>query len=136
MTQQRKFVACLRFSGDDLIPEEISVLLHGVPTLARRKGQTIEFGEGRTRIAKFGQWHLEANGTEPADAGAVVMEILKQLTDDVSIWEELGRRFDVDIFCGWFLDKENEGLKLSPQVLRSLGERGIKLDIDIYGPIN
>ena len=37
------------------------------------------------------------------------------------------------IFCGWFMDEWNEGAILSANTLHALGERGIHLDIDLYG---
>jgi hypothetical protein len=38
------------------------------------------------------------------------------------------------VFCGWFVNEGNEGVEIEPHALRALGERGIKLDLDIYGP--
>jgi hypothetical protein len=36
------------------------------------------------------------------------------------------------MFCGVWLDEGNQGLALSPKTLQMLGERGIKLELDIY----
>ncbi|TWI36168.1 hypothetical protein IQ26_03122 [Mesorhizobium tianshanense] len=36
------------------------------------------------------------------------------------------------MFCGVWLNEENQGLGLAPQTLLMLGERGIELDLDIY----
>ena len=49
------------------------------------------------------------------------------------MWRALVARYDVDLFCGWFLENSNEGVSLSPSSLLALGERGIELDVDIYG---
>jgi hypothetical protein len=62
-----------------------------------------------------------------------IAQIFGQLTSDLDVWRSLVARFDVDLFCGWFLDRANEGTALSPSSLLVLGERGIELDIDIYG---
>jgi len=43
-------------------------------------------------------------------------------------------RFEVDIFCGLFMGSSNEGLSLSPRTLSALGQCGIELGLDIYGP--
>jgi hypothetical protein len=39
----------------------------------------------------------------------------------------------MDLFCGLFLRTYNEGLTISPSTLRDLGEREIKIDLDIFG---
>ncbi len=46
----------------------------------------------------------------------------------------LASRFDIDLFCGWFMAGGNEGVELSPATLLALGERGIRLGIDLYAP--
>jgi len=45
----------------------------------------------------------------------------------------LTTRFRVDVFCGLWLIEGNEGISLDPSTLKALGERGILLDLDIYG---
>ena len=39
----------------------------------------------------------------------------------------------MDLLRGLFLVEGNEGMVLSATTLRRLGERGIKIDLDIYG---
>lgn len=46
----------LRVSGDHLIPEEISTILHVTPHVARRKGAIKISPSGKKIIAKFGLW--------------------------------------------------------------------------------
>jgi hypothetical protein len=36
----------------------------------------------------------------------------------------------MDVYCGWFMDKENEGLGISATTLRELGVRGIELSLE------
>jgi Domain of unknown function (DUF4279) len=62
-----------------------------------------------------------------------IKSILGKLTSDVSSWKRLAAAFEVDLFCGHFMQKENEGLSISPESLAMLGERGIALALDIYG---
>lgn len=57
---------------------------------------------------------------------------MKTLTSDLAVWVDLVRRFKVDMFCGVWLDEGNQGLALMPQTLHLLGERGVKLELDIY----
>lgn len=50
----------------------------------------------------------------------------------MAVWQDLARRFQVEIFCGLFLESFNEGLSLSASTLQLLGERSIALDLDMY----
>jgi len=77
---------------------------------------------------------LEVKPTEPEDVNSQVAEILARLPEDPRVWAELGRRFRVELFCGWFLNDSNQGVAISAANLRALGERGIELQLDIYGP--
>lgn len=54
------------------------------------------------------------------------------MTDDLSVWDLLTKRFKVDAFCGLWLDETNEGETLEADVLLMLSQRGIKLELDIY----
>jgi hypothetical protein len=83
------------------------------------------------RIAKTGSWRLSAGRREPEDLEAQILEILGQLTQDLSVWESLSR-YQPDLFCGLFMGNTNDGLPLSAKVLLSLGQRGIALGLDIY----
>jgi hypothetical protein len=122
----------LRIIGDSLIPDEVTRLLGMSPSESQTKDQELRGKSGRVRVAKFGAWRVHASETSPADLDVQVKEILSKLNPDVAVWRELSRRFDIDLFCGWFMEKENEGLGVSADTLRSLGERGIELSLDIY----
>jgi len=127
-------LATLRIFGDDLVPDEISKLLCGNPTWSASKGDTTPSNSpGGVRVARTGSWRLQAKESKPENINGQVEEILGQLTSDLGIWRALTSRFDVDLFCGWFLERSNEGVSLSPATLMSLGVRGIEMDIDIYG---
>jgi hypothetical protein len=128
-------VATLRFFGDDLVPDEISSLLGGAPTWSARKGEVVPSkSPGGFRTVPTGCWCLEATETLPGDVDAQVSELLAALTQDLAVWSALAARFDVDLFCGWFMTKSNEGATVSPATLLELGQRGIELGLDIYGP--
>jgi hypothetical protein len=124
--------AALRIIGDSLIPEEVTSLLGATPTKAQRKGQELRGSSGTSRTAKFGMWRLQAAETTPGDLDAQVQEILAQLTDDIAVWNRLASQFDIDLYCGWFMEKENEGLGVTAATLRELGARSIELSLDIY----
>lgn len=124
--------ATLRIIGDDLMPDEVTALLGAAPTMATTRGQVNQLGMG-PKVWRTGSWRLEAPDAEPANPDGQIAEILDELTPDLAIWRALARRFKVDLFCGWFMAEGNEGVSLSPETLRALGERGIRLDIDLYG---
>lgn len=125
--------ATLRVFGDDLNPEEVSSLLGAEPTYMCRKGDARALTGGRVIIEKRGSWRLSASRREPENLDGQVLELLGRLTQNLEVWKELSTRYEVDLFCGVFMESSNDGLPLSPMTLLALGERGIKLDLDIYG---
>jgi hypothetical protein len=125
--------ASLRFSGDDLNPDELTALLGGMPSTCARKGDAIRFGTtGRERIAKTGSWNVTVERREPGDLDAQIEELLSPLSSDLSIWRSLGK-YRPDLFVGLFLRESNEGFEISAHSLSLLAERGILLGFDIYG---
>jgi len=75
---------------------------------------------------------LEAESAEPEDINGQVSWLLSQVESDPEVWKTLVHRFDVDIFCGLFMQGSNEGMSLAPDVMALLGERGIHLALDLY----
>ena len=124
--------AALRLFGEDLRPEEITALLGASPTSSHLRGEPDERRRD-ARVWPIGGWVLEADDSAPADPDQQIAQILDQLTADPVVWQSLAARFRIDMFCGWFMDELNEGVSLSAATLRSLGGRGILLDMDIYG---
>jgi Domain of unknown function (DUF4279) len=135
MAHISKSVASLRLMGDDLIPAEISKILGSDSTSGHFKGEVI-LGKttGREYIKKFGFWRLKAKDAEPENLDGQVAELLSKLTKDLAVWTDLKSRFEIDLFCGLFMDVSNEGFELSSVTLASLAERGIAIGFDIYGP--
>jgi hypothetical protein len=127
--------ATLRIIGDDLIPAEVSSLLGCAPTLAQEKGEVL-IGKktGAKRIARMGMWRLQSTDREPENLDGQIEEILNRVTGDIENWKALTRRFRVELFCGLFMGSGNEGMSISPGALFALGQRGIELALDIYGP--
>ena len=134
MAHLARSVASLRIFGDDLQPEEISRLLGCAPTKAWPKGHVQISKSGREFVKKAGGWLLHASETEPENLDGQVSELLAKLTSNLGIWVELAQRFEIDLFCGWFMESSNEGVSVSIATMRALGERGIELSLDIYGP--
>ena len=107
-------------------------MLGASPTTAQFAVEELRGSSGITRTAKFGMWRLTASETTPGDLDAQVREILAQLASDISVWSRLLEHYEIDIFCGWFMKKANEGLGISANTLWELGVRGIDLSLDIY----
>jgi hypothetical protein len=126
--------ASLRIFGDDLIPEEITGLLRCEPTQAWRKGDGLSLPSGREFLRRTGAWFLSAAVAEPENLDGQVAELFSHMTSDLKVWAAISQNYRVDLFCGWFMNEPNEGVSISPHTLRLLGERGIPLSVDIYGP--
>ena len=135
MAHLYRSVAALRVAGDTLIPSEITSSLGAEPSIAQTKGdQIVGPKTGTIRIAKSGMWQLQATTRQPEDLDGQVQELLDQLTTDLAIWADLARRFNIDLFCGLFMEVTDEGVSLSPHTLVALGKRGIELGLCIYAP--
>jgi len=117
MGEVLRTAASLRFFGDDLDPDQVTYAL----------GKS----SGTFRTANYGTWLLEVERRSPGDLNGQIAELLKGTTDDLEIWRSLSQRFQSDIFCGLFLNKQMSGIDVSPQTMLTLGERGLLLDLDI-----
>ena len=117
--------------GDNLEPDAITELLQCDPSSAHRLGETI--GRKGKRIAKTGLWSLRASTQNPGNLDIQVEEILGKMTGDLGTWKRVSKEYRVDLFVGVFLKHGNEGLSISTCTLLKLGERGIEIDLDIYG---
>lgn len=125
--------ATLRIGGDLLIPDEISRILGCAPTHGYVKGQVMP-SKKRAIIRKTGGWHLDASKQEPGNLDAQVAELFARVTKDLGVWASLSSAYDIDLFCGFFMDETDEGLEISAETLKTLGDRGIKLGVCIYAP--
>ncbi|MGX9782670.1 DUF4279 domain-containing protein [Janthinobacterium lividum] len=130
----RESAAGLRIFGDELQPAEISRMLKCEPTQARVKGEVIKYPSGRERKITCGSWLLTAKRTEPEDLDGQIKWLLAKMTNDLMVWQALTSSYDVDMFCGAFMQSTNDGLSISPETMFALGSRGIEFDLDIYGP--
>lgn len=134
MAELSRAVAALRITDEEgeLDPRAITSALGCEPTRSWLQGETVT-SHGHTRTTRFGMWSLHAPETAPADLDAQVTAILSRLTDDESVWAALRVKYNVHLFCGWFMEYGNEGVSIEPETMSALGARGILLDIDLYG---
>jgi len=133
-TSTRSF-ATLRIFGDDLIPEDITARIGAAPTIGYRKGDIKHLNSGKELVRKTGTWQLESSDRAPEDLNAQAAEILARVTPDLSVWRALCGEYQIDLFCGWFMVKTNQGFGLSAATLLALGERGIEIEFDVYCPL-
>jgi hypothetical protein len=122
----------LRIIGDDLVPEEITDLLHGAPMQGYRKGDVIFNPNGTSRVARHGRWSIQAPERHDGDLDAQIVGLLVGLTDDMQKWNKVTSRYRSDLFCGVFMGSDNDGLVFLPQTMQMIGARGLKLGLDIY----
>ncbi|PCI70423.1 MAG: hypothetical protein COB38_07260 [Gammaproteobacteria bacterium] len=132
MAQISRSVVGLRIAGEDLIPAEVTSMLGCESTSEQTKGDLVV--KRKKRTAEIGMWRMKATDFEPENLDAQILEILEKLSSNLEVWEVLTKKFKIDLFCGLFMKKSNEGITISPLSLMMLGERGILLGLDIYDP--
>lgn len=135
MAEIAKSTVCLRVYGDNLDPEVITKSLGCEPSFFQLKGQELLGPQpGRKHTAHTGMWRLEAKAQNPENINAQIEEILNQLAPDLKTWEVLNKQYQIDLFCGLFMDQHIEGIEMSPKSMKLLSERGVTIGFDIYGP--
>jgi hypothetical protein len=116
----------LRLFSVNLDPEIVTSLLGRQPTSASRAGE-LKY----RRPAKFGSWHLNSDPLS-GDLDPQIRDLLATLTPDIAIWNDLATQHNAELFCGLFLNEDNQGLMLTPETMNAIGQRGLKLSLDIY----
>lgn len=132
MGQLHHTTASLRFFGDDLDPAELTIRLGLVPTVGVKKGGVWLTPNGSERVAQTGTWRLKATPRRPGNLDSQVQELLSGANPSLEVWHDLTMRFRSDIFVGLYLETWNDGASLEPATLAAIGERGLRLDLDIY----
>lgn len=130
----QKSAASLSFHGDDLDPKQITTRLGIQPTVGVRKGDIWLTARGAEKVARTGSWRLEVGSCEPEDLDGQITRLLSPIADDLEAWRVFSALYRGRIFAGLFLGSGNEGLTLQPGTMLLMGERGLLLDLDIYGP--
>ena len=124
----------LRIVGDALKPDAVSRLLGCQPSFAFAKGD-IKPSKIKPLVRKSGMWALEARRKQPADLDAQIAEIFGRLPTDLAVWATLGKEFDIDIFCGFWMRETDEGMTVSAETMNILSDRGVRLGFCVYAPL-
>jgi uncharacterized protein DUF4279 len=126
---------CLRYFGDDLVPDALTSALGKAPTKSTTKGEIVtNKATGSVRVAKSGSWLYSVERREPGDLDGQIKELFDALTADLSVWGALAAKYKPDLFVGLFLKESNEGIEISAECLDILSSRGVSFSLDIYGP--
>ncbi len=121
----------IRFSGDDLNPDELTELLNCEPTEAYEKGQIITTTIS-PRTIKTGMWFLSTEKNSDQTLEEQIWELLEKLPKDLEVWEELSERFRVSIYCGAWLKNWNRDVWFSADLLKQIADRKLSIGLAIY----
>lgn len=130
-----RFTITLRVRGEDLVPNDVSALLQSEATRSEQKGVPVVSCSGITRIPKNGHWSLRLDSRDCSPTDDVedgIRKLLARLPSEPDVWASLTTRYEVDLFCGLFLESSNRGFGLSPEVTKLISDRGIAVGFDVY----
>ncbi|MXO48730.1 DUF4279 domain-containing protein [Erythrobacter vulgaris] len=126
-------IVTLGFWDDDLDPELFTELLECKPTVGVKKGEAWVTSLGRSKIAPTGSWRLEVDKEVSGNLEMKIATLFSSVTDDLSRWKQLPRAERAQLFCGLFMVCVNEGVGLSQSILQQISDRGLALELDLYG---
>src|SRR5262245_61149329 len=113
-----RITVSLRVAGEELDPAEITRLLGVSPKYAARKGDQVQ-RRGGPVTQRTGMWtfSLTDEASPEWELDDVITALLSRVSTDPAIWLDLGARYKLDVFCGLFMDDDNEGAELKPATL-------------------
>jgi len=125
--------ASLRLYGDDLVPEEITRVLHLEATESAPKGRQTVSPTGRSRTAPTGRWILESQiHIHSSDLEKHIEWLLDRLDETGLVPANIPGVSRADVFCYWMSATGHGGPELSPEVLGRLAKYRLTLGLDIY----
>lgn len=119
----------LRFSGEGLVPDEITQALGVQPQIAHRKGESL--APSLTPPAPVGIWIYFADESGDRSLDDRILSLLQQLPQDLNIWHRLTAKHRGFISCGLRFDQQDCGQFLSAATLGIIGERRLAIDFDL-----
>jgi Domain of unknown function (DUF4279) len=127
--------ASLRVKGDTLDPAKVTRILGVESDFSARKGEQRPMRTGVV-IQSTGVWsrRVRPGPAEEWDLDRTIAALLTEIRIPLQTWQALGREYTLDVFCGLFMGRDNQGAGLRPETLQLLAERGLTLELDVYGP--
>ena len=120
----------LRIRGDTLDPDFLTQQLGVAPSFSARKDE-VTVRRGRERLHTTGVWSYRAEVPSGTELGDALMHLLVALPQDATLWEEITSSFTADLYCGVFLEDDNQSMVIPPEVLSEVGRRGLSLSFDV-----
>lgn len=133
MAEVHDSTVTLRVFDDRLDPAEITQLLRCEPSHAWKRGEVRQRTSCGAINSRTGIWLLEATKRQNTTVDEKINEVLHRTESTLEAWEAVKRSGTADIYCGVFLDSDNEALQLSSETIGKLASRGLNLWLDIYG---
>jgi hypothetical protein len=121
----------LRIRGDALDPDFLTQQLGVAPSFSARKGDLIA-RRGTERLQTTGVWTYRLEVQPSTELGDAIGHLLAVLPEDATLWEEITSSFTADVFCGVFLQDDNQSTVIQSEVLSTLGRRGLPLSFDLF----
>lgn len=121
----------LRIRGDALDPDFLTQQLGVAPSFSARKGELIA-RRGTERLQTTGVWTYRLEVSPATELGDAIAHLLAALPEDATLWEEITGSFTTDVFCGVFLENDNQSTVIQADVLSTLGRRGLPLSFDLF----
>ena len=123
----------LRIFGADLEPDDITQLLGTAPTKSYRRGDPI-YPPKNVKPRPVGAWILETDKEwkEGDRLNDGIRALLRSLPGDVTLWQDLARRFDMDMYCGTYVTDTSPEFRLERDTLKMLADRDLQFEICIY----
>jgi hypothetical protein len=121
----------LRIRGDALDPDFLTQQLGVAPSFAARKGELIA-RRGTERLQTTGVWTYRLEVPSSTELGDAIAHLMAALPEDATLWEEITSSFTADVFCGVFLQNDNQSTHVAADVLSTLSRRGLPLTFDLF----
>ena len=122
----------LRVTATELDPERITRMLGVAPTLAGRKGETVDHA-GVPVTQRTGTWTYALPTSPEWELGDAIDTLLEQLPADPALWESIAAWADVAVVCGLYVHDIDRAADIEPDTLARLAERRLALRIEIRG---
>ncbi len=126
------FDLTLQVVGDNVAPDEISLLLGVEASFASRKGETRRTRGGRELIQPTGVWNITEPGFKGTEVAAAIEVFLGRFPTSAMVWKQIAIMGRVSLTVTIWFAEENGSAMLPPELLTTMSERGIGLLIDVW----